>query len=148
MLSEEVMSLLEYINGIEPSIKLTKTEDSNTELPFLDVLLRRNDDGSIITSVFRKPTNTDRYLNFDSHHPIMHKASVISTLVGRAETICLNTSHIQEEIRHIFQALENNSYPTRGIRFSVRQPWLETADNEGVRATVVLPYIRGVSRGF
>ena len=41
---EEVMSLLEHINGIEPSINfVVETEDSNIKLPFLDVLLKRND---------------------------------------------------------------------------------------------------------
>ena len=40
---------------------------------FLDVQLRHCDDGTILTRVYRKPTHTNRYLDFSSHHPTMHK---------------------------------------------------------------------------
>ena len=69
----QVDTLLAHINTIEPSIRFT-FERENVEgcLPFLDVLLHHNNDGTLFTSVYRKPTHTDKYLNFDSHHPLMH----------------------------------------------------------------------------
>ena len=38
-------------------------------------------------SVYRKPPQTDRYLDYNSHHPIQHKRSVANTLFDRATKI-------------------------------------------------------------
>ena len=58
---------LSHLNGIEPSIQFTLETKSEWKLPFLDVLLQCDLDGSILTTVYRKPTHTDRYL---ASHPI------------------------------------------------------------------------------
>ena len=73
-----VQDLLHHLNGIEESIKFMVEVESNSQLPFLDVLLRCTADGSISTSIYRKGMHTDSgYLDFESHHPISHKRSVI-----------------------------------------------------------------------
>ena len=38
------------------------------ELPFLDILIK-NENGEIITDINHKPTDTQQYLHFNSHHP-------------------------------------------------------------------------------
>ena len=45
-------------------------------LPFLDTLVSVDSNGSLITTVFRKPTHMDQYLHWDSHHSITNKYSV------------------------------------------------------------------------
>ena len=47
----------QHLNSIEPSIHFTYEIEQNNQLPFLDILLNRQDDGSILTSVFRKSTH-------------------------------------------------------------------------------------------
>ena len=80
-------------------------------MPFLDVLLTREEDGTVSTSVYRKPTHTDQYLVFESHHPMAHKRAVVKTLMHRAETLCsLGVSQAQEGKR-LQEALEKNGYP-------------------------------------
>ena len=47
-------------------------------------MVKRRDDDSLSVSVYRKPTQTDQYLNFESHHPLELKLSVARTLLHRA----------------------------------------------------------------
>ena len=77
----------EHLNSINPHIQFTVEVESDRTLPFLDVLIRRDVDGCISTSVYRKPTHTDKYLDFSSHHPLQHKVSVIRTLFARASNL-------------------------------------------------------------
>ena len=44
-------------------------------------------DGSMMTSVYRKPTHTDRYLSYNSDHPPHVKRGVIKSLLNRARDI-------------------------------------------------------------
>ena len=70
-------SFLEHLNTINPSIKFTSEETRpDGSMPFLDILITPMDDGSLQTSVYRKPTHTDLYLQWDSHHTIPSKYSV------------------------------------------------------------------------
>ena len=50
--------------------------ETSGSIAFLDVLLTRELDGSLSTSIFRKPTHTGRYLPFNSHHPFSQKVSI------------------------------------------------------------------------
>ena len=56
-----------HINNLHQNIKSTMEEESNGELAFLDTLLKRNN-GEISVLVYRKPTHTDQYLHYSSHH--------------------------------------------------------------------------------
>ena len=66
---EAVDGFLKHLNNIRDSIRFTMEEEKDNSLPFLDTLLMRRDNGTIDIKVYRKPTHTDRYLDFRSHHP-------------------------------------------------------------------------------
>ena len=68
--SDQVSTFHSHLNSINPHIQFTMEIESNGSLPFLDVLLTRQPDGCIVTSVYRKATATDKYLSFNSHHPL------------------------------------------------------------------------------
>ena len=62
---EHLDRFLNYLNNIHPSIKFTiQHKDDKHSLFFLDIALTRNHDGTLNHAVFRKPTHTDRYLNY------------------------------------------------------------------------------------
>ena len=62
-----------HINSQNEYIKFTCDLAKDGELPFLDTVVKQSDDGTLSVSVYRKPTHTDQYLSFESHHPLEHK---------------------------------------------------------------------------
>ena len=71
-----------HISNLHQNIKFTMEEESNGELPFLEILLKRNN-GEISVLVYSKPTHTDQYLHYSSHHQTSCKESVASSLFNR-----------------------------------------------------------------
>ena len=110
-------SFLQHLNSIHPKIKFTCEEvREDGSMPFLDILITPEEDGSLKTSVFRKTTCTDLYLQWDSHHTIPSKYSVAGSLYHRATTVCSNPQLLQEEEEHLFNALKRCKYPTWAIK--------------------------------
>ena len=101
----------QHINSIDPKIQFT-SEDPNPDgsFPFLDTLVMPQPDGSIKTTVFRKPTHTDMYLHWDSYHHLSAKYSVINTLRHRAKTVCSTKQLLTEEEDHLY-ILRRCNYP-------------------------------------
>ena len=88
-------------------------------IPFLDVLLIIQEDGSLGHKVYRKPTHTDRYLHYNSfHHPSI-KNSVCKTLINRAKTIC-EVDNIEGELEHLRSVLKMNGYPKKFIDYAMK----------------------------
>ena len=56
---EEVKEFHNHLNSIKPSMQFTKEIHQNNELPFLDVILIKEDNGTISMSVYQKKTHAD-----------------------------------------------------------------------------------------
>ena len=95
-----------YLNTISISIKFPKELEKSGQLAFLDVSIQRMEDGSLATCVYRKPTHTDRYLQYSSHHPVKQKASVARTLFSRANSITSNNKKKIKEFHQITKTLK------------------------------------------
>ena len=52
-----------------------------------------------------------QYLPWDSHHNLVAKYSVISTLTQRARTVCTKLELLRKEIKHLRKALTKCKYP-------------------------------------
>jgi len=134
-------------------------EEDNGTLPFLDTLQTREKDGSIKISVYRKPTHTDRYLDYASHHPTQHRNSVVDSLVHRALTIPTTEDDRNAELNHVRKVLSLNGYPKYAVERRVRlkksrlrdhTPTTKSAEaatnlNGGKAERVTLPYYAGTS---
>ena len=62
-------TFLKCINKLDPAIKYTvegNTEDG--DIPFLDTFVKPGVDNTLSFTVYRKPTHTDQYLQWHSHH--------------------------------------------------------------------------------
>ena len=54
--------------------------DTSGSIALLDVQLTCKSDGSLFTSIHRKPMHTGRYLSFHSHHSFSKKVSIALVL--------------------------------------------------------------------
>ena len=64
IMSSEKERFLAHLNTIDSNIQFTSEEcREDGSMPFLDILLTPREDGSLSTTVYRKPTHTDLYLH-------------------------------------------------------------------------------------
>ena len=85
--TEHKEEFFQHINAIEEKIQFTaETTRADVSMPFLDTLVPAKSDGSLSNSIYRKPTHTNQYLQWDSYHAIANKYSVINSLLHRAKT--------------------------------------------------------------
>ena len=118
------------------------------KLSFLDSCTTLNDDGSLDLTVYRKPTHTDQYLNFDSKHHLQHKRSVVRTLIKRANCMVSKPEQKDAEVRHVKSALKANGYKEWSFQIPPSKNKSDTSHNTTggqARTSVGLPYIRGTS---
>ena len=103
---------LQPINSVDPAIKFT-VEDNKEDgsIPFLDTIVKPETYGTLSITVYRKPTHTYQNLQWDSHHHLSAKFSVIHTLSHRAKTVCSKPELLQQERDHLRKALTKCKYP-------------------------------------
>ena len=160
---EKEDSFFKHINNLDNKIQFT-TEASRSDgsMPFLDTLVTLNGVGSLNTKVYRKPRHTDLYLQWDSHHPIAAKYSVINTLHHRAKAVSSNNQLLKEEEDHLQEVLTRNKYPLWALnRVKIKsknsqaqhqqrtQPNVNTRGKTGnQKSYMVLPSVKGLSESI
>ena len=159
---EDRSSFLQHLNSIHQNIKFTCEEERDDgSMPFLDILVTPKEDGSLSTLVFRKPTHTDLYLQWDSQHTISSKYNVAGTLYHRAKTVCSDLQLQKKEEGHLYQALQKCKYPIWAInrariksQNTVRRTNSSSNNQNGQEKTInkniymVVPYQQGLSERF
>ena len=146
--------LLQYLNSIDPHIKFT-IEQPNAEggIPFLDTFPKPKGE-KIAVAVYRKPTHTDRYLDFNSSHPVSAKRAVVRALMDRAENVCSDPEILANEIDHLNKVLHYNNYPQWMIKqrgkMEKQDPLIhpETGNEIQKRFYISVPYFPGLSESF
>ena len=103
--------------------------------------------GNLETSVCRKLTHTDKYLAFDSHHPICHEKSVSKTLLRRADCPSSSLDSKAEERKYVSNVLKANGYTKTFLRNCQKPVTTSNTSDEREPATgfAVIPHIRGVT---
>ena len=149
-----------HINNLHQNIKFTMKEESNGELAFLDTLLKRNN-GEISVLVYRKPTYTDQYLHYSSHHQTSCKEGVVSFLFNRAYSIIINKDDLNKKNARIKQVLKENGYQesiiskvfkriTNNHCLPQSQQLTQVTDiqEEEIRMSINLPYVERTSESL
>ena len=156
--SSQKNGFLEHISSIDTHIQFTREDQrSDGAMPFLDILITSGEDRSLSTSVFRKPTHTDLYLQWDSHHTLTSKYSVIGTLQHRAQTICSNPQLMLKEEQNLKSAHKKCKYPTWALnkikikatkQATNKTTTNRTNNNNQKKSYIVVPYYSGLSESI
>ena len=136
-----------HLNAQCDSIKFTLKKKEESSLPFLDVLITKNLDGSLSHQVYRNKTHTDKYLHADSHHHPSHKIGIINTLETRAWRVS-DTDHVKGELDHIKTTLINNGYNGKEVDkvfHNVKKRRHKTKKRNTTLPRITLPYIHGTT---
>ena len=87
---DQIEPFLEYLNNLHDNIDFTieieGEVDDKPGLPFLDMRCITAD-GRIKTHVYRKPSNTNRYLQYSSNGPPSQKVGVLKSFLYRAHNL-------------------------------------------------------------
>ncbi len=148
---EHENELFDHINSQHNSIKFTiEKEDEENCLAMLDLKLIRKDN-RISTDIYRKPTHTDHYLQWSSHHPVQQKLGVVRTLMHRADTLIADEFLRKQEKDKVRTALRFCGYPEWALKEGEwkrkRKENEEGSQQEEKKPKgfVVIPYTKGVS---
>nr|VZI15562.1 unnamed protein product [Spirometra erinaceieuropaei] len=120
-------------------------EEVESKLSFLDVLICRQPDGKLATSVYRKPTNTLQILSYNSNRPPQHKRSCVRTLYRRVETHCSTPVAKLDEMKLLQELFRANSYPRTFVERNRKQPRMRNEEPIQPKSWRSIPYMKGVS---
>ena len=119
--------LFNHINNMDDHIKITmECPDNQGSIPFLDTKCTLNSNHTINTTVYRIPKHTDRYLAWDSSHPIR---SVIQALINRAKMVCSNPELLAMKMDYLNKILHRNIYSDWFLKKPNHRPLVDQATN-------------------
>ncbi len=147
---ERLSNIVDFLNSLHESIQFTVETESSGALPFLEVKVsatsRRN--GNYETSVYRKPTHTNQYVQWDSAHPPSQKIGIFRTLLTRAKRIC-SPANYNSEKSNLIEIFAQNGYPRNQLvkeiwKFENTQQQPNPRENED-SVILSIPYVPGFS---
>ncbi|XP_072030474.1 uncharacterized protein [Amphiura filiformis] len=151
---DSTQKLTDHLNTTDQSgnIKFTYEEEKEGQIPFLDTLLIRKQDGTVKLLVYRKKTHTDQYLSFKSQHPLHQELGVVRTLMNRKDKIVTEEDDKKDEEQRIRKALAVCEYPKWAMDKVKQQmkdkttakPQKKTTEIP-IKGMVVIPYVEGTS---
>ena len=104
-----------------------------------------------MTSVYRKPTSSSVYTNFNSFLPELYKKSLVSTLLFRLFTICSSWELVDKEVKNLKKILSKNAYPASTIDRLVKTFFTRMRNRRPIHTVsrqqfqIILPYLGSVS---
>ena len=104
------------------------------------------DNNKLKTTIYRKPTHTNRLLDQSSYNPTSHKSTTIRTLTRRAQLVCDSPDSLQEETDYLNNVFSKNNYNTDFVRRNTHSNTDSNSQtNSGPVTTATIPYIRNYS---
>ena len=114
---DKIHYVMKKLNSYHQQVQFTYKLEKYQHIMFLDFLIRRLTNGKLETIVFRKETNTDVNINWNSHAPIKWKIGTLKNLIKRSIIICSDQHLLQEGLDYYFFKNEASRYPIFSQKF-------------------------------
>ena len=122
----ESRDFFHVLNGLHPALCFTVEFESDNRLPFMDVLVQRHGD-EFLRSIYRKPTFTGLYTQWDSFAPSSQKIALVRSLTSRAVRICSPVT-LPDELAKLKTLFGKNGYPSHVVDRIIRETVLRTTE--------------------
>lgn len=99
-----------FAQTVDEHIKLTYVIGGRS-LEALDLVLELEQDGTIATRLFRKPTDGNQFLHWRSAHPVSLKTSVPYAQLLRIKRNCSRTTDYEREAEQLIERFRVRGYP-------------------------------------
>ena len=117
-----IQKVLDALNGFHPSIQFTHEEGQDGQIAFLDVKVITKQDRSFNTEVYRKKTDTNVYIHWESFAPKTWKIGTLRGLIRRAFVLCSTEDARKKEIAFLKKTFRGiNGYPSRIVNTTIRE---------------------------
>ena len=107
---EALLSFFQEINAVHDSIKFD-CKHARDVINFLDVNIHINADGTLKTSLFRKPTDRNAYLHHSSYHPEKLISNIPYGQFLRARKICSDPNDAHRSIQELERKFHERGFP-------------------------------------
>ena len=141
----------DFLNSCYINMSFSMETEKENKLSFLDVEVIR-EQGKSTTTVYRKPTFSGVYSNFESFLPSLYKFGMIYTLVYRCFRISSNWTQFHTQLTFLKEIFRKNVYPENFIgkcfkKFlnNVHLVKENVPTVEKKRLLLVLPYLGKIS---
>ena len=116
---DSLLRFTEHANNIHENIKIT-LRWSREEIEFLDTMVKL-ENGHVYTDLYRKPTDKQLYLRYDSCHPAHTKKALPYGLGIRLRRICEKDEDYFRHRTELKQQLRKRGYSGRIIEDQLRK---------------------------
>ncbi len=97
------------------NIEFTVEREQQGKLAFLDILIIRNGK-NFEFEIYRKPTDAQLCIPFDSHTPMSYKLAAFESLFHRLFDIPLSEIGFKKEVDYIYEMARKNGFPDNVIK--------------------------------
>lgn len=141
--------ILTKFNNFHPRLQFTyEGENERNSIPFLDLLIIRNPNGSLSTKWYQKPQHKGRFIHFHSYVPYHQKTNFALNMIDRSKKLSSPQFHKECENR-IVDLLLLNGYPHKLICKLLKHKKPDNPPDPNPQPTYYsLPYVNNLSENL
>ena len=108
----KLIKFIDNLNQKHPTIKF-EFNYSRTSITFLDTKVYTNENGTLFTTIYRKPSDRRNFLHYKSAHLKALKDNITHSQALRIKRICSETSEVIKHLKDLKDAFIKRGYQSK-----------------------------------